>query len=107
MLAKKYKLNIGEFIKKRPIHVRKGPFFAIKIVSNGLSYDRFGVVVGKKVDKRATRRNKIKRMFYETIRQQIKKGNGGNDVMVQVYSEINQYSIDESGKLVKEFTFVK
>ncbi len=106
MLAKKYKLNIGEFIKKRPTHVRKGPFFAIKTMTNGLSYDRFGVVVGKKVNKRATRRNKIKRMFYEAIRHQLKQGGVGIDVMVQIYPEIDQYSIEKTKEVIKEFNFV-
>ena len=107
MLAKYYKLNIAEFIKKRPSFVKKGPFFAVKIAANGLSYSRFGVVVGKKVDKRATERNKIKRMFYEAIRVRNLQSIAGNDVLIIVYPEINQFAREEVIKLVKEYEFVK
>lgn len=39
------------------------PLFTLKYGSNNLSYGRFGFVVSKKIDKRATRRNAVKRMF--------------------------------------------
>ncbi|OGM93664.1 ribonuclease P protein component [Candidatus Wolfebacteria bacterium RIFOXYD12_FULL_48_21] len=107
MLAKRYKLNIAEFIKKRPSFVKKGPFFAVKIAANGLSYSRFGVVVGKKVDKRATERNKIKRMFYEAIRVRNLQNIEGRDILIIVYPEINQFAREEVIKLVKEYEFVK
>ena len=107
MLAKKYKLNIAEFIKKRPTFVKKGPFFAVKIVANGLSYSRFGVVVGKKVDKRATERNKIKRLFYRTINERKIQYVPGYDVMVMVYPEIKQFAKEDIAKILKGFEFIK
>lgn len=107
MLAKRYKLNIAEFIKKRPTFVKKGPFFAVKYIPNGLLYSRFGVVVGKKVDKRATERNKIKRMFYESIRVRGLQNIPGQDVMIMIYPEIKQVEWVEVVKIVKEFEFVK
>lgn len=36
-----------------------------------LKYPRFGIVVSKKVDKRATRRNRVKRRIREIIRTQL------------------------------------
>lgn len=107
MLAKRYKLNIAEFIKKRPSFVKKGPFFAAKTVKNDLSYSRFGVVVGKKVDKRATERNKIKRMFYRIIRERNLNTIFGQDVMITIYPEIKQFSQEEIMRLIKEFEFIK
>ena len=107
MLAKRYKLNIGEFIKKRPTFVKKGPFFAVKIVKNDLPYSRFGVVVGKKVDKRATERNKIKRMFYEVIRKRALQNISGQDVMIAIYPEIKQFPQEDIIKIVEGFEFVK
>lgn len=107
MLAKKFKLNIAEFIKKRSTFVKKGPFFAVKYVANGLSYSKFGVVVGKKVDKRATERNKIKRMFYRVIRERNLQNIPGQDVMIVIYPEIKQFSNEELIKIVKEFEFIK
>lgn len=106
MLAKRYKLNIAEFIQKRPSFVKKGPFFAAKIAKNELSYSRFGVVVGKKVDKRATERNKIKRMFYEAIRTRNLHHIPGQDVMIVVYTEIKQFSKEEIIAIVKGFEFI-
>ena len=107
MLAKQYKLNIAEFIKKRPTFVKKGPFFAVKIMANGLSYSRFGVVVGKKVDKRATERNKIKRMFYRTISERKMQNIPGQDAMILIYPEIRQFSQGEAMDVVKGFEFIK
>jgi len=107
MLAKYHKLNIAEFIKKRPSFVKKGPFFAVKIATNGLSYSRFGVVVGKKVDKRATERNKIKRTFYEAIRVRNLQNIEGRDILIIVYPEINQFAREEVIRAVKGYEFVK
>lgn len=107
MLAKRYKLNIAEFIKKRPTFVKKGPFFAVKTVSNGLSYSRFGVVVGKKVDKRATERNKIKRMFYRVIRERNLQNIPGQDMMIVIYPEIKQVPKDDAEQIVREFAFIQ
>ena len=39
------------------------PEFILKSKKNGLTLNRFGVIVSKKVDKRAVVRNKIKRIF--------------------------------------------
>lgn len=107
MLAKKYKLNIEQFIQKRPIFVKKGPFFSVKIGANSLSYSRFGVVVGKKVDKRATERNKIKRMFYQEIRTRKLQHISGQDVMILVYPEVKQFSKEDAGRIVRDFEFTK
>lgn len=43
--------------------------FSIRYNPNRGSADRFAVVVGTKVDKRATRRNAIKRQVREVLRQ--------------------------------------
>ena len=107
MLAKKYKLNISEFIKKKPSFVKKGPFFAVKIAANGLSHSRFGVVVGKKVDKRATERNRIKRLFYRAINERKIQNVPGQDVMVMVYPEIKQFAKEDIIKILKGFEFIK
>ena len=107
MLAKRYKLNIAEFIKKRLTFVKKGPFFAVKIAANRHSYSRFGVVISKKVDKKATERNKLKRMFYRIIQERNLQHTPGQDVMLLVYPEIKQYSRVEMAKAIKEFEFIK
>ena len=41
--------------------------FSLRYVKNTLSYNRFAFVVGKKIDKRAVVRNKLKRVLRELI----------------------------------------
>lgn len=43
------------------------PQFVLKERKNGLLLNRFGVVVSKKIDKRAVERNKIKRIFRNAL----------------------------------------
>jgi ribonuclease P protein component len=58
---------------------KEGPLF-LKIAKNNLGNVRFGFVVSKKVSKKATLRNKLKRQMRELIRLRlgrIKKGIDG------------------------------
>ncbi len=43
-------------------------FFQVLVAPNGLPHARLGLVVGKKTDKRAVRRNYIKRLVRESFR---------------------------------------
>ena len=43
------------------------PNFILKVKKNGLIVNRFGIVVSKKIDKRAVVRNRIKRMLREIL----------------------------------------
>ncbi|MEX2006665.1 MAG: ribonuclease P protein component [Candidatus Saccharimonadales bacterium] len=48
----------------------RGPFFSVKSMSNPKrSSYRLAVVVSRKVDKSAVARNRIRRRFYEAVRQ--------------------------------------
>ncbi len=64
------------------------PFFVIKIRENGLTLNRFGIVVAKKIDKRATFRNKIKRIFRDNLTELNKNLTTGNDMLFVVKREI-------------------
>lgn len=44
-------------------------FLGIKIIKNCFKYNRFGVLVGTKVSKKAVDRNKIKRRIRESIKK--------------------------------------
>jgi len=61
---------------------RGNAFFQVHIRPNGLSHARLGLVVGKKVAKRANRRNYIKRSVREWFRLH-QHGLGGNDYVVR------------------------
>ena len=53
----------------------KEDFLILKITKNALSQTRFGFIVSKKVSKKATLRNKIKRKLREIVSQkEVKKG---------------------------------
>ena len=53
------------------------PYFVLKIARNNLSYNRYGFIVGKKIDKRAVGRNRLKRRFragVETLSHELASG---------------------------------
>jgi len=54
----------------------------VKIVKNNLKYNRFGVIVGKKVSKKAVIRNKVKRRLREVLKVHNKSLKQGIDVVV-------------------------
>lgn len=88
MLKKSYKLPIQEFIKKKPSIFGRSTFFIAKKLSNNLSYSRFGVVISKKVDKRAVARNKIKRDIFKYISSENLYKKKGTDILIIVYPAI-------------------
>jgi len=57
------------------------PQFVIKKKINGLPVNRFGVVVSKKIDKRAVVRNRIKRMFRIALLDLNKNMLAGHDIL--------------------------
>ena len=64
MLAKKYRLPIQTTLNKSGRTFRSRSFL-IKSFLNGLGFNRFGVVISKKVDKRSIKRNLIKRIIFD------------------------------------------
>mgnify|MGYP003581014554 CR=1 FL=1 len=69
MLKKQFRL---------PAHIRlirhqsfNSPLFLLKVSENNLKRNRFGFVVSKKTDKRATVRNKIRRLFRSCIEEML------------------------------------
>lgn len=63
-------------------------FLAIKFLKNNLSVSRFGILVGEKVSKKATERNKVKRRIREVLRLKLKQIKPGFDVIVFTKKEI-------------------
>lgn len=57
------------------------PQFTLKEKKNGLSVNRFGIVVSKKIDKRAVVRNRIKRFFRTSLVNLDRKMNAGHDIL--------------------------
>lgn len=46
----------------------------LKLLKNGLNYNRFGFIIGTRISKKATIRNRIKRQVREVIRLKTKQG---------------------------------
>src|SRR3989344_4641880 len=70
MLAKKFRLPIQDFTKERGAST-KTPYFLLKIFKKETvkgAFSRFGVVIGGRVSKKATERNKIKRVILDFFR---------------------------------------
>lgn len=66
MLPKKLRLPIKDF--SPPNKKISFPFFTLKFKKNNLGYNRFGVIISLKVDKRSSRRNFWKRRFFEDFK---------------------------------------
>ena len=59
-----------------------GVCLGIKSLDNSLDFNRFTVVVGSKVSKKAVVRNKIKRQIREIIKQELPNLKTGKDIIV-------------------------
>lgn len=77
------------------------PQFIFKQKKNGLLVNRFGIVVSKKVDKRAVVRNKIKRMFRSFLLDLNKKMVSGHDILFVMRIGILSKTKEENQELIK------
>lgn len=72
MLAKRFRLPIQDFVGKRG-KLLKTPYFLLKIYSAEFPHSRFGVTVSAKVAKKASERNKLKRLVYNFLKYYYKE----------------------------------
>lgn len=79
MLKKQYRL---------PAHIRlhtpttaRLPVFFLKVGRNNLSYNRFGFVISKAVDKRASTRNRAKRKLRSCVEEMVGELKTGYDML--------------------------
>lgn len=82
MLKKKYRLGRPAIFKNS--HIINSQFFTLRVVKNNLLYNRYGFVVSKKVDKRATVRNKLKRQASSCIENMVDKIKRGHDILLVI-----------------------
>ncbi len=64
------------------------PQFILKEKENKLGISRFGIVVSKKIDKRAVVRNRIKRFFRDALSALVKVIMPGHDILIIVKKEV-------------------
>ena len=92
MLKKKFRL--ADFSLERPSQIST-EFFNLKFSRNEINSKRLAFVVSKKVDKRATVRNELKRKTraaFENLFDQIKEG---HDFLVYPKIEVNNVTSKE------------
>jgi len=100
MLAKKYRLPVHKVYRLRG-RVFGGDYFSIKITKNNLGYSRFGAVVGVKISKKATERNKLRRLVFNTIKENFEMLKKKNlDVLILTRPNIINLSKEEIKKLI-------
>jgi len=82
MLIEKYRLPWG--IRLDNNRSFSTPFFITKVKPNTLLFNRFGVIISKKIDKRAVVRNRIKRLIYSIIEELYKNIKPGYDIIILI-----------------------
>lgn len=104
MLPKEYRLKRKKDFEKV---LRKGKllaknFLILKTVKNNLKTSRIGVVVSRKVSKKAVLRNKAKRKIREAVRTNIKKIKPGYDLIFFTKKGIEKKSFSEIKKEIEK-----
>ena len=75
MIAKNFRLSHSTWFmqrQKQPLRVINTPIVSLKIFPTTLLYSRIGIVVGTKINKRATARNRIRRAIYDVFQKNLK-----------------------------------
>lgn len=100
MLKKKYRLQAN--IKPKFQSSFNTPFFILRAAHNSLSYNRYGFVVSKQVDKRATVRNRVKRVLRSCIEEVLRQIRQGFDIILIIRKSAVGVSRQELMKTLAE-----
>ncbi|MBI4085746.1 MAG: ribonuclease P protein component [Candidatus Liptonbacteria bacterium] len=102
MTTKKLRLPPQRFSERPAGRVSSG-YFLIKVFKNNLTHNRFGVVIGAKVDKRSSKRNFWRRAILNCAGQY---AGSGKDLLIIVSPRIRELSKSsaeqEFGKLLQK-----
>ena len=85
MLKRKFRLTKG--IRFNNSRLFYDSFFTIKVKENRLSFNRFAIIVSKKVDKRAVVRNRIRRLISSSLEELYNDLRQGKDMIFIVKKE--------------------
>ena len=79
MLPKKNRLS-GKKVAQLKKQARPINFFGFGLIflKNKINEPRFGLIISKKIDKRAVVRNRLKRLFLQAIKQNLNKFKPGD-----------------------------
>lgn len=108
MLAKKFRLPIDFFpLKAKTLY--KGQYLIVKVNPNKLSYNRFGVIISKKIVPKATGRNRLRRKIFDFATPNPPAGGGGGlDLLVIVKPikldrDAEEKLLDEWNQFLRKF----
>jgi len=73
MLSKKYCLPGKRFPLLKNTDLVQTDLFGLSFLKNRLNKPRFGFIVSKKIDKRAVKRNRLKRLFKTAVAKNLDK----------------------------------
>ena len=105
MLSKKYRFHSRggvRYVYQKGKTIRT-PKMSLVFVRNTRGFTRFGVVVSKKVEKSAVKRNRIRRRVYEALRVNFDLIPKNNDYLFVVFSkEVGRMPFSELEKILGE-----
>ncbi len=83
MLSRKNRLPLRTELHRiqKEGKIYHSPFFGLLIAENQLDVARFGLIVSKKIHKKAVKRNRVKRLLRESVRLLLPKLKPGFDVV--------------------------
>ncbi len=104
MLTLKHRLKLNRDFDKifKTGHSYYGRFIGVKIIKNNRPYNRFSVLVSKKKEKSAVKRNLIKRKIINEVKLLNNNCHKGYDCVIIVLSN----KIDDFNLISKEIIFI-
>ena len=80
----------------------KQVFLFLKVLDNDLGFNRFGIIVSKKISNKAVVRNKVKRRLREILKKKIERIKKGLDIVFLTNSGIEKQSFEDIEQEVEE-----
>lgn len=71
-------------------------FLSLRVAENSLKINRFGFIVGQKVSKKATVRNKVKRRLRELVKDSLPRTKQGLDIVLITGRGIEKQGLAET-----------
>jgi ribonuclease P protein component len=101
MLVKQYRLPASQRLKNARFY--KTPDFTVRVSENRLPHSRFGFIVRKNIDKRATVRNRARRVFRSCIEEMLIELKRGYDMLFSLEKGIIGKEREEVFTELKKF----
>lgn len=103
MLAKEYRLPIQYLSTRKVESSKRTPILTIKIFKSDLPHARFGVIISKKINKIAPKRNLLKRSVFNFIQPLLKDINPADYLIIINKSGVEKEELINELKNVQYF----